>query len=90
MLSTIKDIYDTVPTDRLQECLHELGVVMIQARGMDKAFCVAAEAVNRGERPEEAFEWPETITWVDGKKEIDVSYSIPGDKPFMKTRTVLE
>jgi hypothetical protein len=88
--TTIKDIFLTVPIDKIPACLKELGVLMVQAKGMGAAMCAAAE-VMAGERPPMAFEWPEPITWIDDDKgEVQARYMMPGnDSPLFETKTVV-
>lgn len=88
--TTIKDIFETVPVDKIPVCLKELGALMVQAKAMDKAMCLAAE-LETGEKPEKAFDWPEPVTWIDDDAgEVVARYTMPGnDEPFLTIKTVL-
>ena len=33
-LKTLKDVFDKVPTDRIGECMKEIGIAMIQAKAI--------------------------------------------------------
>lgn len=87
-LTTIKDIFDTVPVEKMADCLNELGVLMVQAKGMHNAMSVAAELVS-GEKPACVFEWPEPVTWIDDDKgEITANYVGEGlDEPLITMKT---
>lgn len=61
-LTTIKDIFDQVPVDRIQGCMNELADGMIQAKEFGEAMKLIATEVE--------CEWPEFITWVDDKKGV--------------------
>jgi hypothetical protein len=89
-LTTIKDIFETVPSEKILECLQELGVMMVQAKGVNGALCAAVESVT-GDRPLKAIEWPESVTWVDDDKhELKARYIVPGEsEPMLETTTVV-
>lgn len=57
-LTTIKDIFDKIPMDKIELCLDELKIALLQAR------VIKAAADTIGER----FEYPGEITWVDDEK----------------------
>lgn len=44
-LTTIKDIFDKVPSDRIRVCLHELGIAMEQTKAMAELLGATAEVV---------------------------------------------
>jgi hypothetical protein len=85
--TTIKDIFETVPADKIDQCLKELAIAMTQAKSMNEILCEAAEAIT-GQKPDGAIEWPKTSTWIDNDKgEIDLNFALPGDDNIqMKTK----
>lgn len=66
-LTTIKDIFDHIPTDKIQVALAELGQQMVQAKGIHDMLSAAIEAVS-SEKPVKFFEWPDSVTWIDDDK----------------------
>lgn len=66
-LTTIQDILDKVPADRIQECCREIGQGLAQAALMrDLATSCGAEIIG--------IQWP--IVWADdGKHEVDAILS---------------
>ena len=86
-LTTIKDIFDNVPADKIELCMKELAVGIIQAKSMNNLFCKVAGAL-QGEQPDRAVEWPETCTWIDDDKgEIDLSFvGEDGESIELKTK----
>lgn len=79
-LTTIKDVFDTVPADRVDDCLRELAVIIKQGQAIRDMISGVADV-----KPEDAVIFPESITWVDdGKGEISGRYyCIDSDKPFI-------
>lgn len=74
-LVTIKDIFDKVPAERINDCCKELGQMLTQAR-YQLQMVEAAAAVVLGEEINmaEAFKFPDSVTWTDdGKGEITTS-----------------
>lgn len=70
-LRTIKDIFELVPSDRINDCCKELGQMLTQARY--QLDLVGAAAVALGEELDmaAAFTFPDSVTWADdGKGEI--------------------
>lgn len=73
-LTTIKDIFDKVPSDRIRTCLHELGIAMEQAKAMAELLGATTEAVT-GVSDGVDVRWPETSTWIDdGKGTLDLQF----------------
>ena len=87
-LKTIKDIFETVPGDKVMSCVKELGQLIIQAKSMDKLMCLAVENIT-GETPVRAFEFPDYITWIDDDKgEIEARYmELGNEEPLFTTKT---
>lgn len=66
-LATIKDIFDKVPTDRIRDCVHELGVLISQAAATRDLFMAIAE--ESGLNPQGVIpKLPEFFTWIDDGK----------------------
>lgn len=75
-LGTIKDIFDKVPTERVDVCLSELGEGIKRAQGMRDALEEVAGVVTGDRGNAQAF-WPETCTWTDDDKgEITIHATI--------------
>jgi hypothetical protein len=88
-LVTIKDIFDKVPADKIEECLKELAVGMTQAKHLEAAMLEAANTIS-GESFIKAFDWPETATWIDdGKGEITTNV-ILDDEEICKVKTKMD
>lgn len=69
-LATIKDIFDKVPTDRIRDCMGELGVLLSQAAASRDLFAACAEELGLSRESAEP-KLPEFFTWVDdGKGEL--------------------
>jgi hypothetical protein len=67
-ISTLKDIYDTVPEEKIHECMAELAQLMIQRKGIESSAKNAATFIGA---QIDAGGWPDSVTWVDdGKGEI--------------------
>ena len=66
-LATIKDIFDKVPSDRIRDCMEELGVLLSQAAATRDLFVACAEEIGL---PLESAQpkLPEYFTWVDDGK----------------------
>jgi len=74
-LTTLRDVFDKVPADRIEDCLLELAVTMKQAKAMRDLLSCAGTAVS-GEPVSTYMEWPERITWTDdGKKTIRLTFN---------------
>ena len=66
-LTTLKDVFDKVPADRIKTCLHELASAMEHTKAMTKLFCQSAEEIT-GVTDCVVVQWPETSTWIDDDK----------------------
>ncbi len=66
-LSTIKDIFDNVPTDRVDTCLSEIGAAIKQAQSIRETLKDAAGFMTGNRDNSQAF-WPEPCTWIDDNK----------------------
>lgn len=71
-LTTLKDIYDKVPADRIGVLLRELGIAMHRAKTITELLGVTASSI-AGSKVEYTIEWPDVFTWVDdGEGTINV------------------
>lgn len=71
-LSTIKDIFDKVPADRINDCCKELGQMLTQARYQLELVGAAAVALGEELDTANAFTFPDSVTWIDdGNGEIE-------------------
>jgi len=74
-ITTLKDIFDKVPADRIKACLHELAIAMEQTKAMRDLLNAAGNAIHE-DSGDIDFVWPEKTTWVDdGKGEIDLKFT---------------
>ena len=75
-LGSIKDIFDKVPTDRIDVCLSEIGEGIKQAQGVRDAMEGLADAVTGSRKNAQAM-WPEICTWIDDDKgEVTINTTI--------------
>ena len=73
-LTTLKDIFDKVPADRIKTCMDELAVAMQHAKVMSALLEFGLAEVS-GQKVEDIVQWPETSMWIDdGKGTIDTKY----------------
>lgn len=88
-LTTIKDIFDKVPTDRIGACMHELTAMLMQSAALRDIIKHAA--AGEGVHADEAFSFPELLTWTDdGKGNIDLTLSsTENDQELLTVRTKL-
>lgn len=69
-LTTIRDIFDKVPADRIPDCCRELGTLLAQSKGLAELIQCTGDAIGIDEA-QRLMKMPETFTWVDdGKGEI--------------------
>ena len=82
-LSTLRDVFDKVPADRIVDCLTELAVGMERAKNMHNLW--QASTGGRG-----GIAWPETVTWVDdGAGSLEMRYQdVDGAGLFVERATV--
>ncbi len=73
-ITTLKDVFDKLPADRIKPCLHELAIAMEQAKAMRELLNATGKAI-AGASVDVDFLWPETSTWIDdGKGTIDLKF----------------
>lgn len=76
-LTTIKDIFDQIPADRIEACLSELAVAMRQAKEI--AALIGATAADLAEQEIDCqVVWPDSCTWADdGAGTIELKFQTP-------------
>ena len=62
-LTTLRDVYERVPQNKIAICMREIALGMELARGMQKILNAAADEVDPGTTA--GLEWPAEVTWVD-------------------------
>lgn len=69
-LTTIREIFEKVPTDRIQDCCRELGTLLAQSKALAELIQTTAEGIGV-EDGDLIMRMPDIYTWVDdGKGEI--------------------
>jgi hypothetical protein len=63
-LRTIKDIFDTVPADRLEDCMKELTTLMVTSKHTAELMRMVVSDVS-GEEVPNLYAFPEEIVWRD-------------------------
>lgn len=90
-LTTLKDVFDKVPADRIETCLHELSVAMCEAKALSGAMdCVAKGRL--GDGAECTLLWPDTSIWEDdGAGEITLNVvDKAGDNPLFSCKITVD
>lgn len=73
-ISTIKDVFNKVPTDRIRDCLNELGVLLSQAAAMRDMIKSVADATGVEYTDDQIAQLPDVFTWEDdGKGELSLN-----------------
>lgn len=86
---TIKDLYEKVPVDRIETCLKELAVILIQSKHLENAMCLATNEIT-GKMPDRAFAFPDEIVWVDdGEAELTSRVVTKEGEEVFKMKTKL-
>lgn len=83
-ISTIKDIFDKIPEDRIDTCMNELKVLIKQARAMNELLSAAAESVAEiDESMRIKTEFPTILHWIDdGAGEVTMQYQCGDEHIF--------
>lgn len=79
-LTTIRDIFEKVPTDRIQDCCRELGTMLAQSKALSDLLEAAGESLDQ---PAELvrLKMPDTVTWTDdGKGELTTTVHCAGEE----------
>lgn len=73
-LATLKDVFEKVPTDRIEDCMKELATLMAQAKAMRDLLTIAGSEM-AGKEVVCSMEWPVPVTWVDdGAGKLGITY----------------
>ena len=84
-LTTIKDIFDKIPSDKIEACMKELTEAMIQAAIMRDISNAAVAGMGNV-----TVEWPVPVTWIDDDKgEVDVTFTLDNE-PIFNTKTTVK
>jgi hypothetical protein len=85
-LSTIKDIFDKVPLERIDVCLSELATMIKQTKALNETLKATAGAM--GIKVDDAIEFPEVCTWIDdGKGEVTLHLTAEHNSDLIATVT---
>lgn len=78
-LTTLTDIFDQIPTDKLEKCLDEIKAGMMKAREINEIMRDCAELID-GERTARLIAWPEISIWIDDDKgDIGLEFQHEGE-----------
>lgn len=80
-LASIKDIFDRVPSDRIQDCCRELGLMLAQAKVMQENAVGFLGLLGVEASDDALVRIPDTFRWVDdgkGDVTIKVGAELPG------------
>lgn len=80
-LTTINDIFNKVPLDRIETCMKELTSLLIQAKATELTIKHAAENSGIDVDDKMIFKLPETHSWIDDNKgEISMDIACNGEQ----------
>lgn len=80
-ISTIKDIFDKIPEDKIDVCMNELRVMIKQAHAMDELMNAAFNVVTESAKIKTEF--PLVLNWIDdGKGEVSMQYQCNDEHIF--------
>lgn len=65
-LSTLRDVFETVPLDRIELCMAEIAKGMVYARQLRDLNEAVTKALDP--RAESDLVWPAVCTWIDDDK----------------------
>lgn len=66
-LRTLRDVFDTIPTDRIQLCMREIADGFIRAKQVCEVLNAAAEALGE---PAPEFRLPDELEWIDNDEGV--------------------
>ena len=70
-IRTIKDIFDKIPADRIEECLNELTTAMTSLKAIEQASNTIAENLTSEPQKKMKIEFPNVVFWNDDdEKEV--------------------
>lgn len=64
-LKTIKDIFEKIPEDRIEDCMAELTVLILQAKRVHNLFLGMVKNITDKDT---ILKFPEFVEWIDDKK----------------------
>jgi hypothetical protein len=88
--STFQELTDRVPSDRIRDCMEEIGTVIAAAKAtVELHYSVARQLAKiegkelpSPEEGEQVIELPPEFEWIDdGKRELEAQLSIGGEAP---------
>ncbi|MEY5098599.1 MAG: hypothetical protein RJA36_1318 [Pseudomonadota bacterium] len=62
-LTTLRDVYEKVPADKIALCMREIADGMAQAKALEEFMSASADAIAPGASA--ATIWPDSCTWID-------------------------
>lgn len=78
--ATFQEMFDTVPADRISECLREIGIVLSKAKSFTELVLMTAQSFAKDAgvelpRPSSMAKLPEVFEWHDdGKGELGARF----------------
>jgi len=88
-ISTLTDIFNKVPANRIMSCMAELAELLTQAASMKEAILASAESDGIKIDPDKLMRMPESITWKDdgsGDLEFSLNHVEHGELVNVKTK----
>jgi hypothetical protein len=83
-LVTLKDIFDKIPPDRIEACLHELAAAMKEVKSMNELVDATGDIVDV------SLAWPDVSTWIDdGKRTLGLIVLEPDSSRFCEVTVQL-
>ena len=82
-LTTLRDVYERVPADKLALCMREIAEGMEHAKALEQLMDASASAIQPGASA--ATIWPDVCEWIDDGKEdktINVTDAATGEAGF--------
>lgn len=87
-LTTIKDIHDKVPLDRIEDCMSEITALLVQSKTTAEAITGLAKIQGLDCLDVEMIKFPETLDWIDdGKGEITMKLRVEGGNEIVSITT---
>lgn len=81
--STFQEMFDIVPSDRIQDCLDELGTALATAKASTELIAATAQALSKEPLPKMEVKLPEFLEWIDDhKQEIESTINLNGNDLF--------
>ena len=84
-LTTIGDIFDKVPADRIRDCCREIGIILAQTKALHD-LCVEVAGLERSGKASIGLRWP--LIWTDDSKgELTTSIHASDGDEFLRLET---